>query len=316
MTTVLCLHAHPDAIRGILEERFEDLTIAYASTSEEIVSGLKALQPEVVFSIKGPELPGHLHYQVVESNSVKWLQVGGSGYEHIEPFDTDALTVTNSAGVLAQYLAETVTGAMLALNGNFFSYHRQQQNAVWHPIPFRPIAGQTLLVVGLGHIGARVALNAKALGMHVLAVRRRSEPVEYIDTLFTPDQLAKALPKADFVSLHVRANPDTRHMMNAATLTAMKPGAFLFNTARGPVVDTSALLAVLQSGHLGGAYLDVFEEEPLPGAHPLWAREDVFITPHSSDNIAGWDRKFTMFFADNMARWLRGEPLVNQVRAK
>ena len=313
MTTVLCMHHRPDDFRGVLEDRFPDLTITYAATNAEIEEELSARPPEVVFSIKGPEFPGNLHHKAVTAPSVAWIHVGGSGYEHIQPFDPEKLVVTNSAGVLARYLAETVTGAMLAINGNFFRYRAQQQAAVWQPIAFRPLVGQTLAIIGLGQIGSWVARFAKTLGMRVVAVRRRQESVADVDALFPPEELDSALAEADYVSVHVRANDETRHLMNARTFAAMKPGAVFMNTSRGMVVDTPALLAALDSGHLRAAYLDVFETEPLPADDALWAREDVFMMPHSSDNAVQWERRFSEFFADNLARWLAGEPLVNVV---
>lgn len=313
MTTVLCMHHRPDDFRGLLEARFPGIQFAYAANNEEIVAQLAAMSPNVVFSIKGPEFPGNLHHKAVEAPSVKWVHVGGSGYDHMQPFDSEKIIVTNSAGVLARHLSETVTGAMLAMNGNFFSYHRQQQDAVWRNRPFRPLAGQTLLVVGLGKIGDWVARNAKALGMKVLAIRRTQKPTEHVDAMFAPEQLHQALQDADYVSLHVRANDDTHHMLNDEAFAAMKPGARLINTARGSVVDTNALIRSLECGQLAGAYLDVFEEEPLPADHPLWARDDVFMTPHAADSIEGWEHAFAEFFADNLARWINDEPLVNRV---
>ena len=136
-----------------------------------------------------------------------------------------------------------------------------------------------------------------------------------VDELFGPGDLYAALGRADYVSLHVRANDETRHLIGAEALAAMKHGAVLINTARGLVVDESALVEALARGHLGGAYLDVFETEPLPGSSPLWDMENVLLTPHAGDNIHGWPRKFVVrLFADNLERWLAGEALVNVVR--
>ncbi|MEL7543569.1 MAG: D-2-hydroxyacid dehydrogenase [Pseudomonadota bacterium] len=314
MTTVLMIHHQPDDIRGIVEARFPDVTVGYAAKPDEIGAQLEALKPEAVFSIQDASLPGKYHHQAVTAPSVKWVQVGGSGYEQMQPFDPEKIVLTNSAGVIARHLAQTVTGAMIALNGHFFRYRAQQQAHDWAPIRFRPMAGQTLLVVGLGQIGDWVAKNAKALGMTVHAVRRRQEPVDHVDQLFAPDDLMTALGDADVVSVHVRANNETRHMFNDAAFAAMMPGSFFLNTARGMVCDTQALIAALDRGHVAGAYLDVFEEEPLPTSHPLWDRDDVFMMPHSSDNIVGWETAFTEFFADNLERWRAGMPLVNTIQ--
>ena len=111
----------------------------------------------------------------------------------------------------------------------------------------------------------------------------------------------------------MRLNAATRAMLSREGLAAMRPGAYLVNTSRGPVVDEAALVDALRSGHLAGAYLDVFETEPLPAESPLWAMPNVLITPHSSDNILGWPRRFAALFADNLERWRAGEPLLNPV---
>ncbi len=312
---VLVLHDRPEDFRDYLGGRFPNLEIAYATSAEEVPPALERLQPQVVFSIKQPNFPPPGHRPAVDFPSVRWFQVGGSGYEHIVPWDGERLTVTNCAGVLARFLAETVTGAMLMLNGGFLRYRDQQRRAAWEQHAFRPLIGQTLAVVGLGTIGGHVAENAKALGMRVLAVRRSAEGHPAVDALHPPADLQRVLGEADVVSLHVRLSGETRHLMGREALAAMKPGALLINTARGPVVDEAALIAALESGHLAGAYLDVFETEPLPPDSPLWRMDRVFITPHVADSVPDWPWRYSVLFADNLERWLAGEPLENLVEA-
>ena len=311
--SVLVLHDRPEDFRDLLRERFADLSFTYAATPDEVPAALDEARPEVVFSIKQSGFPGSAHRPVVDFPGVKWLQVGGSGYEHLVPWDARRLTVTNCAGVLSPYLAETVTGAMLMLNGGLPRYLRQQAAGLWAPRPFRPIRGQTLLVVGLGQIGGHVAANAKALGMRVLGMRRRRDPHPAADEMLPPDALLDALGRADVVSLHLRLNEETRGLFGRPAFAAMKPGALFINTARGPIVEEAALVEALESGHLGGAYLDVFETEPLPPDSPLWRVENVVLTPHASDNVVGWPRLFADFFADNLERWRAGKPLRNLV---
>ena len=146
--------------------------------------------------------------------------------------------------------------------------------------PTRDLDGQRLLLVGVGRIGARVARVALALGMVVAAhdpfAASLPEGVE------REDDLAAALGRADAVSLHCPLTPDTRHLIDAAALERMKPGAMLVNTGRGELVDEAALLAALEAGHLAGAGLDVFEVEPPDPANPLFARGDVLLSPHSA----------------------------------
>ena len=317
MRSIAILHDCPEDCRDLLEERFPELEFHYATRSEEIVPLLEAHHPEAVLSIKHPGFPGPTHRPSVLHPSVRWVHVGGSGYDHMTPWDPERVTVTNSAGVLSPYLAETVIGAILTINSGFLHYVERRRERRWQPRAFVPLSEQTLLVVGLGEIGGRVATLAAALGMRVLAVRRRSTPHPAVDELFTPDELHGVLGRADYVSLHVRADEETRHLIDAPALAgvvAMKRGAVLLNTSRGFVVDEAALVSSLESAHLAGAYLDVFETEPLPESSPLWGFENVLLTPHASDNIHAWPRKFIRLFADNLERRLAGEALQNVVR--
>lgn len=297
-----------------LRRRFPDRPMASANGVDDVRAALEALRPEVVFSIKQPATPLESHRLAIGFPSVRWFHVGGSGYEHVMPWDDARITVSNSAGVLARYLAETVTAAILLLNGNFPRYLRQQAARLWQPQAFRPLAGQSLLVVGVGHIGGHVAANARALGMRVVGVRRTAEPHPSVDEMVTVAELPRVLREADFVSLHLRLTEETHHLINRAAIAAMKPGAYLINTARGGVVEEAALIEALRDGRLAGAYLDVFETEPLPTDSPLWSLPNVVITPHAADTVTTWQALFADFFADNLERWIAGQPLQNLVR--
>ena len=313
MRPVLVAHNEPDDLRDLLAARFSDVEFVYASTAQGVVEALARHDPEVVFSLKHPGFPAPAHAPIPAHPSVRWIQVGGSGFEHLAPWDTARISVTNGAGVLAPFLAESVTGAMLALGCGLLNHVEQQRARRWKPVSFTPLRGRTLLVVGFGRIGECVAGNAKALGMRVLAIRGTPAPHPAADEMHGPDALEALLPAADFVSLHVRLNAATRGLLSREAIAAMKPGAYLINTSRGAVLDEAALIEALRSGRLGGAYLDVFETEPLPAESPLWAMRNVLITPHASDNIVGWPRRFAALFADNLDRWRDGAPLLNPV---
>ena len=313
MRPVLIAHDEPDDFRDLLAARFSGIEFVYATTAHGVAEALAQHDPEVVFSIKHPGFPGSVHAPIPAHPSVRWIQVGGSGFDHLLPWDAARVTVTNGAGVLAPYLAETVTGAMLALGCGFLNYVEQQRARQWKPVAFTPLRDRTLLVVGFGKIGECVARNAQALGMRVVGIRATPAPNPAVDEMHGPEALHALLPAADFVSLHVRLNDATRGLISREALAAMKPGAHLVNTSRGPVVDEAALIDALRSGHLGGAYLDVFETEPLPAESPLWAMPNVLVTPHASDNIHGWPRRFAALFADNLDRWRAGERLLNLV---
>lgn len=229
---------------------------------------------------------------------------GGSGYEHVWPWEPNRL-VTNCAGVLAGHLAETVIGAVIALNGNFPLYFRQQLQRLWKPHRFRPLSEQTMLIVGLGEIGQEVAKRGQALGMHIVGIRRKSIASPYIDELHRPNELRQIVGNADIVSIHVRLNEETTNLFDRDLLLSMKQGSLLLNSSRGHVVDELAMTE-LESGHLRGAYLDVFQQEPLAIESPLWRLPNVIITPHAADNAFGWPEKFTAVFIEKYEKWCHG----------
>jgi phosphoglycerate dehydrogenase-like enzyme len=161
--------------------------------------------------------------------------------------------------------------------------------------------------VGLGDIGRDIARVAGALGMRVIGVTRRGRPVREAARVYPVGALNRALSEADFVAVLLPLTDDTRGIIGAGALAAMKPTAWLINIARGAVVDEPALLAALEKQRIAGAVLDVFDREPLPPSHPLWKMDNVVVTPHISgpstpDEIAP-------VFNDNLARYLAGRPL-------
>lgn len=282
-------------------------------TGAEDLDAALAEAPEIAFMIRNEAIPLDAARRAAAHPSLRWLQIGGSGYEWLGDWDRARLVVTNAAGVLAPFLAETTIGAMLALGFGFPRYRDDQKARCWRPGTFRPLSGQRLLVVGAGAIGREVGRRAAALGMEVRGVNRSGRPVEDITCVHPLSELDSVLPWADIVSCHLRLTPETTGLFDARRFALMKPGALFLNSARGGCVVESALLSALASGHLGGAWCDVFAEEPLPPASPLWHLPNLLITPHCADQIDGWALRFADFFAANLARFRAGEPLVNVV---
>lgn len=311
--SVLVLHDRPDELRPLLSARLSDLDLTFASAPDAVLPALERARPEVVFSIKHSGFPGAAHRPAIDFPTVRWVQIGGSGYEHFAPWDARRVTVTNCHGVLARVLAETVLAAVLTLNRGLLAHRDRQRARVWSPTRFRPLAGQTLLIVGVGAIGGELATLARALGLHVVGIRRGAVSHPAIDEVFPPEALHAQLARADIVSVHLRATNETARLFDARAFAAMKRGATFVNTSRGAVVDESALVDALRAGIVGAAYLDVFEREPLPAESPLWAMDEVLLTPHCSDNVDDWPLRFAAAFADNMDRWRAGAPLANVV---
>ena len=226
---------------------------------------------------------------LVENPVVKWLAVGGSGVDHLGPWNSAAVTVTNTAGAGADMMAEYVLGAMLSFSLGLRGFFRQQQARQWIAGKVEPIEGATLLILGLGHTGCAVARRAKAMGMVTLGVRARPRPTAHVDEVHGVDALPGLWGHADFIVCSVPLLAETRGLVGADAFAAMKPGAVLIDVSRGGVVDEAALIAALDGNRLKGAALDVFATEPLPADHPLWGYDNVIITPHSSSVYDGWD---------------------------
>lgn len=176
------------------------------------------------------------------------------------------------------------------------------------------LGGKTLLVVGIGRIGGRLARLAKAFDMKVVGLRQDpSKGSEGADEVHGMDALHAQLGRADIVALTCALTPDTRGLMNQAAFAAMKPGATLINVARGAVCDEAALIAALASGQVGQAALDVTAEEPLAAASPLWAMPNVFITPHTGGETRAYEGNILDLLEANLPRLRAGQTLVNQI---
>jgi len=252
--------------------------------------------------------------------NLKWMQVYNAGVDH--PIFASMLErgvrLTTSSGSAAEPIAQTVIAGLLMLARNVPRWLRGQRNHQWDPMPPadfpRDLRGQTMLVYGLGKIGIEIARLAHALGLKVTGVRRSGVAVEHIDAMHTPDKLAALLPQCDWLVLACPLTNETRGLVNAALLAQLPRGARVINISRGEVVDEPALIAALQSGQLGGAYLDVFAQEPLPADSPLWDLPNVIVTPHNSAASAGNEARVNAIFFDNIRRWCANRPLVNEVK--
>jgi phosphoglycerate dehydrogenase-like enzyme len=274
---------------------------------------IEHMAAEVVYSVRFDGTPRFPRQSLVESPTVRWVSVGGSGTDHLGRWDPSRLTVTNAAGVAAGMLAEYALGAMLSFSLDLRGFARRQQARQWAARRVEPIEGKTVLIVGLGKTGQAVARRAHAMGINTLGIRARPKPMPDLDEVHGPDALLTLLRRADFVICCVPLLPNTRGLIGSAAFAAMKPSAVLIDISRGGVVDEAALLSALDTGRLKGAALDVFATEPLPADNPLWACENVIVTPHCASVYDGWDLKAVRMFAGNLTRWRNGQPLLNVV---
>ncbi|MEQ1772359.1 MAG: D-2-hydroxyacid dehydrogenase [Burkholderiales bacterium] len=252
--------------------------------------------------------------------NLKWLHAFNVGVDH--PIYAEMLErgvrITTSAGTTAEPIAQTALTGMLMLSRGFPHWLKAQREHRWDPVRLqqspRDLPGQTVLVYGLGGIGAEFARLARALGMRVIGVRRGPrKPDDPVDEMHTPDQLDALLPRAEWLMLACPLTAETRGLISAQRLSLLPKDAYVLNVARGEVIDEAAMTAALQSGHLAGAYLDVFEQEPLPATSPLWDLPNVLVTPHNSSSSAGNERRVFDCFVRILEQWKNGAPLTNEV---
>lgn len=260
--------------------------------------------------------------EVASMRRLTWIHSSAAGVGSLlTPAVVDSpVVVTNSRGVHSEAIAEHAIALALALRRDLHVAARRQMSHDWaqqeiYGRSAPPLSRATMLVVGLGTIGARVAAAGVALGIRVVGVRRRTHepPPAGVSAVMSINRLRDALSTADIVVLTVPHTPDTRRLIGSAELAAMKPSAILVNVARGEIVDEPALVRALQSGVIAGAGLDAFEQEPLPADHPLWDLPGVLISPHTATFGGDYWGPIVDLFLDNVRRFKRGQPLLNPV---
>jgi phosphoglycerate dehydrogenase-like enzyme len=249
---------------------------------------------------------------------LRWIQGIGAGVEQFAAAGVSAarVTVTNASGLSSASMAEFVIGRLLQIWKHFRAMDHHQREHAYVRSYGRTFKGSTVGIVGMGTIGTEVAVRARALGLCVLGMKRSyrsGDRSDHADELFGPDRLHEMLGRCDAVVVAAPATPDTEHLIDAAACAAMPKGSVLVNVARGSLVDEAALVESLQSGHLGAAALDVFEEEPLPAASPLWDLPTAYLSAHSSVSTDRYLDDVFDLFEENVTRYVAGETLRNGV---
>ncbi|MGD2084110.1 MAG: D-2-hydroxyacid dehydrogenase [Chromatiales bacterium] len=247
---------------------------------------------------------------------LQWVHATSAGVDAIlfpEMQDSE-VPVTNARGIFDRGIAEMVLGYILTFAKDLHGSLRLQQAHRWRHRDTERIDGRRLAVVGAGSIGREIARLTRAAGMDVVGVARhgRTDDPDF-SAVYASERMHFALAGADFVVVAAPLTDATRGLFDRSAFAAMKPGSRFVNIGRGPIVKTADLVDALQSGHLGGAALDVFEEEPLPADHPLWDMPQVIVTAHMAGDFIGWREALSRQFIANFHRWRKGEPLVNLI---
>ena len=248
---------------------------------------------------------------------LKFIHIIGAGVEHICPMDwvPEGVKVVNNRGVHAAKGGEFGMMAVLMLNNFMPAIVENQQRVRWESLYSSPVAGKTVLVIGVGNIGGAAGQQCARLGMEVIGISRHGKPVEGFNEVRTQGDLAEVLPRADFVLMATPMTTETKNMLDRQKQTLIKPGAGIINLGRSGTMDYEALVENLNRGHFSGAILDVFDPEPLPPESPLWTTPNLLVTPHISADDGNTYVAMTLDLVfQNLERLLNGRELKNLVQ--
>ncbi len=247
---------------------------------------------------------------------LKWIHCIGAGVEHLYPMDwlPAGVTLTNNKGAHADKAGEYALMAILMLHNKMPAILSNQRQARWQSLYSSPIEGKTVGLIGVGSIGGGAARRLASLPVHLIGVSRHGRPHPDVPEMVAMDGLDAVLPRMDYVFVSLPATPATRGLFDRERLRKLKPGAGIVNVGRGSTFDYTALAELVADGHLGGAVIDVFDQEPLPADSPLWSAPGIVVTPHVSADDGDHYVPITLrLFLDNLRRFVAGEPLHNRV---
>lgn len=259
---------------------------------------------------------GPLMRALEQAPGLTWIHTCTAGFEWLlgPELAEKGLTVTRSGNSLNIAMGEFVLGFIFLVSKKFPTFLRSQAAHRWEPIDSEEVAGKTVGIVGAGAVGVEIARRCAAMEMRVLGTKRTPEPRPYFEQVLSPDRLDVLLEESDFLVLACPLTPETRGMIGRAQIELMKPSAYLINVARGALTDEPALAQALREGVIAGACIDAYGEEPLPADSPFWDLENVVATPHCSYRSPLTMVRAFEEFKVNLARYLKGEPLLNPLR--
>ena len=313
MKKIVIVSQFNEDCRAILTEAAGDAALIFSS--------LEAATPELIADagmIVGPIAPSLLP----EAKNLEVLQLQSAGADaYIKPgILPETVDLCNATGAYGLAVAEHLFAGILAGMKKLHLYRDNQRECLWKGLGLvGTMQGATVLIIGPGDIGGTLAVMCRALGAHILCVRRRrTEKPDFADEMYTIDELDAVLPRADIVALAVPGAPDTVHLLSRARIALLKDGAIVANGGRGTAIDTDALADAVDSGKVGHAFLDVTDPEPLPPEHPLWKKPNVFLTPHVAGGYNMMETQFRIarVVARNIRHYLADEPRENIVDRK
>jgi phosphoglycerate dehydrogenase-like enzyme len=277
---------------------------------------LRLRESEIAFGQPNPE-------DLENSSRLRWAHISSAGYTRYDTpelraaFSKRQAVLTNSSGVFSEPCAQHALGWLLAESRQFYpAYRNQLTDRAWQQNDLRSkshlVGDQTILIVGFGSIGHRLAELLRPFGASVFGYRRNPTPDQLAEVI-GPNRLDAVMAVADHVVNVLPASPHSVHFFDAARFQSMKAGSCYYAIGRGTTTDQPALVKALSSGHLAGAYLDVTDPEPLPPDHELWTLPNCYITPHTSGGHENEPLRLAKHFVENLRRFEAGKPLIDSV---
>jgi phosphoglycerate dehydrogenase-like enzyme len=296
-----------DVYRDELAERLPDDEVRLARTPAEEQEILRTADVVTGLAVSPDDLE--------RAGNLELFACVFAGTDHLEldAFEEHGVAVTNASGVHRANMSEYVIGAMVALARQFPRAWRQKESRTWQSYPVRELQDSTAAIVGMGAIGQAVVARLAAFGVDTVGVRYSPEKGGPTDETYGFDGVHGAVADADFVIVACRLTDETEGLIDDDVLMTMPADAFLINVARGPVVDSDALVDALRTNDVGGVTLDVTDPEPLPADHPLWSFENVMITPHNAGNTPEYFARRADILAENVAALDADDDLTNRV---
>ncbi|HUX86120.1 MAG TPA: D-2-hydroxyacid dehydrogenase [Chloroflexota bacterium] len=294
-----------------LRARFPEVSFALAFTRDELIA--RAADADVIFTKNVPAAA------IERASDLRWLQAGVAGVDGIlaNGLLHHPALLTCARGAHGVSMSEHILAMMFALANRVptlvegrMTRQRVRQEVIhqkWQ------LEGQTIGIVGLGDVGGTLARKSKALGLVVFGVRRGNEPFPGIDGLYARDSLPELLPRLDHIALCLPGTAETRHVLGRREIALLKPNACVYNVGRGSAIDQEALIEALRARHIAGAGLDVSTPDPPTEDSPLWDLPNVILGQHTSGHSPTNHYQITTIFADNLARFLSNQPLLNLV---
>jgi phosphoglycerate dehydrogenase-like enzyme len=263
------------------------------------------------------ETAASLAQSLADGPNVRFVQGTSAGMgaqvkrANLPPTTLERVKFATAAGVHAGMLAEYLFYGLLAIRKDARRLAQLRAERRWEHFPLGELAGSTIGILGLGQIGAAIAVRARAFGMTVVGFNRRGDAQPDVDRAYPTDQLVEITPRLDVLAITLPITDRTAGMVGAEVIAALRSDAVVANVGRGGVVDEPALIAALTAGKLAGAVLDVFAAEPLPPDNPLWTLPNVILSPHTAALSLRENARIVEIFCENLGRFARGERLRN-----